>query len=49
MGEVSAAHTAIPEKIRVLLEREARERLTGEQPSLAVSAFSILEDQLFLW
>lgn len=46
MGEVSAARTVVPKGIRVLLEREARECLMGEQPSVAVSASHLISWKL---
>lgn len=41
-GEVSAACVVIPKEIRVLLKRDARECLMGQQPSVAASASHLM-------
>lgn len=46
VGKVAAGHIAVPEEIRVLLERETRECLRGKQPSVSVSASHLISLKL---
>lgn len=49
-GKALAGHIAIPKEIRVLLDREKRECLMGQQPLVSVSASHFISLKLsFLW